>query len=105
MPSSDYRVERSLRAIPALVAIHRVVPAADGRDALGGQFREILDGGVRRNVPSVGERMDPRLLGREAKQRAQMVDVRVHPAVGDEPQQVDVLATLEGRTKDLVLEE
>ena len=49
--------------------------------------------------------MDPRLLGREAKQRTQVVDVRVNPAVGDKPQQVDVLAAFECRTESLVLEE
>ena len=45
--SAHDRVERPLRALPALVAIHRVVAAADGGDALGGQLREILDARVR----------------------------------------------------------
>ena len=60
---------------------------------------------MRGDVPPIGKRVDPRLLGREAKQRAQVVDVRVHPAVGDEPQQMDALAALEGCEERAVLEE
>ena len=93
------------RCAPSGVAVHRVVAAADGGDAIGGQLGEILDRGVRRDVPSVGERVNPRLLGREAKQCAQVVDVRVDAPVRDEPQQMDALAALEGRTESLVLEE
>ena len=34
--------KRALGALPALVAVHRVVAADDGRDPLGGQLREVV---------------------------------------------------------------
>jgi hypothetical protein len=77
----DDRPERTLGAIPALVAIHRVVPARDRGDALDRQLGEVVHRRVRGDVAPVGERMDPRLLGREAEQGLEMVDVRVHAAV------------------------
>ena len=54
---------------------------------------------VRRDVASVGERVDPRPVGhplplRELEQRPQVVDVRVDAAVRDEPEQVHVPAAL-----------
>ena len=61
------RVERALRPLPALVAVHRVVAADDGRDPVLRQRREVVDRRVRRDVAAVGERVDPRLLGREAR--------------------------------------
>src|SRR5688572_30007519 len=103
--SADDCGQGAVRALPALVAIHGVVPATHRGDALAGQLREVLDRRVRGDVPSVRERMDPRLLRRETKQRTQVVDVRVNPAVGDETQQVDALPTIERRAKRLVLEE
>ena len=98
LPLDDGR-ERAIRAIPALVAVHRVVTAADRRDPLGREPRQVVRGGVRRDVATVGERVDPRVpvhalpLG-EREQRTQMVDVRVDSARGDEPEQVDVAAVV-----------
>ena len=70
-----------------------------------GQLGEVVDGGVRRDVAAVRERVDPGLLGREAQQRLQMLDVRVDAAVGDQAEQVDVLAALERADERGVLEE
>ncbi len=83
-PSINDRVERALRALPTTVAIHGVVAAADGGDAFGRQLGQVVDRGVRGDITSVRERMDPGFLGREAQQRAQVVDVGVDAAVGDE---------------------
>jgi hypothetical protein len=49
--------------------------------------------------------VDPRLFGREPEQGAQVVDVRVDAAVGDETEQVDSLAALEGAQERGVLEQ
>src|SRR5262245_31947919 len=49
--------------------------------------------------------MDPRALGRKTEQRLQVVDVGVHAAVRDEPQQVDVAALSERGPQRRVLEE
>ena len=97
--------ERFLCPIPTVVAIHRVVPAGDGRDAVDGQLGEVVDRGVRRDVAAVGERVDPRLLRRELHERLDVVDVRVDAAVRDEAEQVDVLAALERAEQRGVLEE
>ena len=105
---------RAIRALPALVAVHRVVAAADGCNSLDGKLGEVSHGRVRRDVPPVREGVDPRALGHplalgELEQRAQVVDVRVDAAVRDEPQQMDVGAALgrapERRDERLVLEE
>ena len=61
------RAQRALGAIPALVAIHRVVAARDGRDPVDGQLGEVVHRRVRRDVAAVGERMDPGLLRRERR--------------------------------------
>ena len=60
---------------------------------------------MRRDVTSVGEGMQPRLLGREPKQRLDVLDVRVDAAVGDEAEQMHPLAALERRSQHGVLEE
>ena len=77
----DDGAERAFGAIPAVVAVHRVVAARDGRDAVGRQLGEIVHCRMRRDVTSVGERMDPRLLRRDPQQGAEMIDVRVNAAV------------------------
>jgi len=38
------RVEGALRAIPTLIAIHRVVAPGDGRDAFDRKLGEVVDG-------------------------------------------------------------
>ncbi len=99
------RVERPLRALPALVAVHRVVAADDRRDPVGGQLGEIVERRVRRDVAAVGERVDPRVRsGAMREQRPQVVDVRVHAAVRDEPEQVHAAAAGERRLERRVLE-
>ena len=103
--SSTNRVKGAIRPVPALVAVHRVVAAGDGGDPVGGQLGEIVHGGVRRDVPAVGEGVDPGLLGREAEQGSQVVDVRVDTAVGDEAEQVHLVAALECRDERRILEE
>ena len=99
------RVEGLLRPLPALVAVHRVVAAGDGRDPLGGQFGEVALGRVRRDVAAVGESMDPRRLGPEPQQRLQVLEVGVHTAARDETEQVHVAAPVERRLQGGVLEE
>ena len=93
--SADDRVQRELGAIPALVAVHRVVAAGNRRDAVERELGEIVDRRVRRDVAAVGESMDPRLLRGELQQRLHVRDVRVHAAVRDEPEQMHVLPALE----------
>ena len=104
-PGTHDRVERALGPLPPLVAIHRVVAAGDGRDPLLRQVGEVVDGGVRRDVAAVGERVDPGLVGCEAEQCAEVVDVRVDASVGDEAEQVDVPAALERPAQGRALEE
>ena len=103
--SVDDRVERALRALPALVAVHRVVAAGDRGDAVGRELGEVVDGRVRRDVAPVGERVDPRLLRREAEQRFDVVDVRVHTAVRDEAEQMRAVTAFERGREHGVLEE
>src|SRR5205814_6625732 len=76
-----------------------------GCDAILRQLCEILDRGMRRDVASVRERMDPRLLRRELQKRAEVVEVRVHSAVRNEAEQMRPLATLERGDECGVLEE
>ena len=92
----DDRVVGALGALPAAVAVHRVVAADDGRDPVGRELGEVLCGRVRRDVAAVGEGMNPGSLGGELEQCLEVVHVRVDAAVGHEPQQVDVAALREG---------
>jgi hypothetical protein len=110
----DDRLERAIGPFPALVAIHGVVAPGHGRDAIGGQRREVVDSGVRRDVAAVGEGVDPRAVvhsraPRQVEQCPQVVDVRVHAAGRHEAEQVDVRAALlrppERAEERLVLEE
>ena len=96
-PSLGDRRDGLFGPVPAPVAVHRVVTPDDRRDPLGRQQREVLDGRGRRDVAPVREGVDPGALPhplrpRELEQREQMVDVRVHAAVRDEPEQVHVPA-------------
>ena len=110
---SDH-VDRAIRPFPALIAVHRVVAAADGRDPVGWKLGEVPDSSMRRHVAAVGERMDPRpllhaLTFRQLQQRAQVIDVRVDAAVGDEADEVHVATARRGTVKcpeeGVVLEE
>ena len=92
------RRDGPIGALDAVVAVHRVVAADDGRDPAGGQRREIVDGRMRRDVAAVRERVDPRPV-RHPVRRASSSSARRWsmcewtPPVRDEAQQVDVAAT------------
>ena len=75
------RPQRALGALPALVPVHRVVPADHGGDAVYGQLRQVVHRRVRRHVAPVGEGVDPGLLGRERQQGLEVVDVGMDAAV------------------------
>ncbi len=97
--STHDRRERAVGALPAAVAIHRVVAAADRGDPSHGKLREIARRRRGRDVTPVGERMDPRALGHaldlgHREERTEVVDVGVNAAVGDEPEEMQVAATL-----------
>ena len=108
------RGERPVGSLPALVAIHRVVPADDRRDPVGRERAEVGRGRFGRDVAAVGERVDPRCLPQplpagEDEQRAKVVDVRVDSAVRDEPEEVhgagSLLRAAKRPPKRLVLED
>jgi hypothetical protein len=97
----DQHVQRRLRALGAAVAVHRVVAADHRADASGPRvdLRQVLRAAVRRGVTAVGERVDDNVLalGAQLQQRAEVLERRVHPAVGDETDQVHALEALERR--------
>ena len=114
--AGEDRRQRALGALPTLVAVHRVVAAADRDDPrpFGDQLGEVTARRRRRHVAPVGEGVDVRPLGHvlpacQLEERPQLVDVRVDAAVGDEAEQVDVAAALsgpaEGAEEGRVLEE
>ena len=92
------RLVSARHAVPALVAIHRVVAPADRRDAsarCGEGLLEALDvvgGGAGRRVPAVGEDVhrDPRHAAppRELEQGLEVALVGVDAAVGDEAEEM-----------------
>ncbi len=101
------RLPGELRPVPAPIAIHGEVAAADGRhvrtapDARLERGQE-LDGGARRRVPSIGEGVERHALGRQPDVLRQLhhgddvlVD-GVNPARADEPHQVQRAAVLDG---------
>jgi len=89
----------SLGAFPALIAIHRMDPAADvdnahrSSDPLALQLGQEPTGLLRRYVAPVGNRVH-RNTGNadrrcQSNESAQMVDVAVHTTVGDEPNDME----------------
>ena len=87
--------------LPARVSIHRVVAAANRGDLRDGELREVPLGRGRRDVPAVGERVEPGPRGHvlafgEVQEGPHVVDVRVNPAVGDKSEQVNVRVALPG---------
>jgi hypothetical protein len=83
-------------ALPTLVAVHRVVPASDARYLADadlaeerGEVLRIARGGLGRGVAAVAKEVDvdvrDTLLLRGLEERLQVVDVRVHAAVGNLP--------------------
>ena len=88
----DEQVIGELDAVPAPVAIHRVVAADHGADAadagLGRPALDLLEearAGLRQRVAAVGEGVDHEILDLELlgelDQRVQVLDARVHAAV------------------------
>ena len=108
------------RAVPAPVAVHRVVAADDRRDASRARVRQhaldrghVVGRGGGRGVASVGERVDeqPRHLPppRHLDQRGQMPEMAVHAPPRDQAQQVQGAsaagAAIHGRGQRRVREE
>ncbi len=105
------RVVGELGAVPALVAVHRVVAARDGghaRAAPGLHLREVAHPAVGARVAAVGEGVDHdvrHVLARgEVDERPQVVHARVHAAVRHQPEQVEAVGVAGGPQR-LVLEE
>ena len=113
------RVVGELGPLPAAVAIHRVVAAADRGDAPGVaqpalELLEVAGRGLRQRVAPVGERVHDEvghaLLRGELDAGLDVLPARVHAAVGDEAHQVQpparaVSGRRAGRAQRLVLEE
>ena len=97
--AEDHRVERLLLALPLLVAVHGVVAPADGRNlahvVLAHLLLQLLDVARaigRQGVAPVHEGMHEDalhavLLG-HAQQRVEMVLMRVHAAVREQPEEM-----------------
>ncbi len=92
-----------LDALPAIVAVHCVIAAADAGDLPHAVLAHLLlelpqevDAAVGRRVPPVHEAVHenvPHLvLARHAQQLEQVLDVRVHAAVAHKPDQVQLMA-------------
>ena len=90
-----------LDALPAIVAVHRVVAAADAGDLAHAVLAHLLlelaqevDAAVGRRVAAVHEAVDENVLhlvfARHAQQLEQMLDVRMHAAVAHQPDQMQL---------------
>ena len=115
----DDRVVGELGPLPAGVAVHRVVAAADGGDAAGLvqpalQLLQVARAAVRQRVAAVGEGVEDdvghALLGGELDRRLDVLPAGVDAAVGDQAEQVQAAAraaagALAGGEQRLVLEE
>ena len=115
----DDRVVGELGPLPARVAVHRVVAAADGGDAArlaqpALELGEVLAAAVGQRVAAVGEGVEDdvgdALLGGELDRRLDVLPAGVDAAVGDQAEQVEAAAraapgTLAGGEQRLVLEE
>ena len=108
------QVDRLLRAVPALVAVHGEVAADDGADASRAGLRarrldprQRLRARRRRRVAPVGERVDDEVgdvaLRREPDQRLEVLLGGVHAAARDEPDQVHALGGAQRGDQRLVL--
>ncbi len=83
-------------AVPALVAVHGEIAAADGgnRHVLrqcGAQTVQVVDGGLRRGIAAVGEGVEHgrhAVVVQDRGQRGGVVLVRMHPSRRDQPEQV-----------------
>ncbi len=93
----DDRIVGELGALPARVAVHRVVAAADRGDAtrLAQPALELVQvalAAVRQRVAAVGEGVEDDVghafLRGELDRRLDVLPARVHAAVGDEAEQV-----------------
>ena len=115
----DDRVVGELGPLPARVAVHRVVAAADGGDPPGLaqpalQFRQVGAAAVRQRVAAVGEGVEDdvghALLGGQLDRGLDVLPAGVNAAVGDEAEQVQaparaVAGALAGGQQRRVLEE
>src|SRR4029077_12387741 len=115
----DDRVVGELDPLPAGVAVHRVVAAADGGDAAGLaqpalQLPQVVATAVRQGVAAVGGGVEDdvgnALLGGQLDAGLDVVPAGVDPTVGDEAEQVQAAAgararPLAGGQQRLVLEE
>src|SRR4029077_1111856 len=92
-------------ALPAVVAVHRVVTADDGGDLADGEFAHFLlelteevDAAVRRRVAAVQEAVHENardlIFARHAKESEELIDVRVDAADAKQAEQMKlVIAT------------
>jgi hypothetical protein len=91
------RREGTLCALPAAIAVHRVIAAHDGDDPrpFGDELGEVVGRRRRGDVAAVGEGMHVGALlhplpARELDQGAHVIDMRVNAAVRDEPEEMDI---------------
>ncbi len=107
----DQQRARPLRALRAVVAVHRVIAPDDRAHARAVPRRHALQvAGARggRRVAPVGERVHDQVghpqRAAEGDERLQVLDRGVHAAVGDQPDQVHALAGLHGPAQHLVVD-
>ena len=97
----DHGVEGLALALPALVAVHGVVAAVDAGHLAHAvlahlllELRNVARAGGGRGVAAVHEGVDEdalqAVLARSAQQRVQMLLVRVHAAVGDQAEEMQL---------------
>ena len=118
--AARHGIERSLRTIPAPVAIHGVVATADRRDAAGAASRQrpfqrgnVLRRAGGRRIAAVGhdvhEHPHDAAAGRHVDERVEVALVTVHAAVGDEADEMECMAVagtaVQRGRQDLVAEE
>ena len=98
----DDRVVGFLDAVPALVAVHREIPAAHGRDfhrrrQRGEEPLDVLGRGLRRRIAAIGERMQAHRhagIGEDFGERRGVVLMRMHAAGRDQAEQMAGAAAL-----------
>ena len=110
------QLDRGPGALPALVAVHRVVAPDHGADPAGAALAaDGLDAGDRaragrrRRVAPVGERVDHEVghvpVRGERDERLEVLVGGVHAALGDEPDQVHAVGAAQRRPQRLALAE
>ena len=116
------QIKRLRRTFPTVIPIHRIIPSYDGAHFTHTNFSgTLLEGfhvahtAMRIGVPPVGKRVHLHLIGRKSgafgqlKQRKQVVIRGMHPAIREQPDQMQVGIPLlhmpYGAQQHLVLEE